>query len=281
MQFKEQQRALEESMKREQEYKRTIANLSRERDEYASSINTIQTYHREALEERARFERDKLGAESKVQSLETRLLALEEEKSKLASEVAELKAAPAKDSAEDKTATVEPPEASSPEKDIEAARAEVQRITKRLENAERDLEYTREAYQNASHAASDLGNENRDLAGRIKDLEHRASENLLAIHKVNIENQIKVHIRAAKELEVVLREREGEIDRLREELRAYKMRRETRQSSVPRSPRMGVMSPRARMPGGASRGSSPAPLDGGLQMFGQQAGNGRWGHLRD
>ena len=174
-----------------------------------------------------------------------------------------------------------PAEPTHPEKDWEAAQTEVLRIKKRVENAERDLEYTREAYQNASQAASDLGNENRELAVRISDLEHRASENLLAVHKANVENQVKELVRANDEVAVTLREREAEIDRLREEVKAFKARRETRQASVPRSPRMGVMSPRARMPGGLSRGSSPVPLEAGLQMFGQQGGNGRWGHLRD
>ena len=206
---------------------------------------------------------------------------MEEEKTKLAAEIAQLKAAPVKNDPEERATTSTPSATREPEKDLEAAQAEVERMKKRVDNAERELEYTRGAYQNASQAANDLGNENRELAVRIKGLEHKASENLLTIHKVNVENQVKQLIKANDELAVVLRERESEIDRLREEMRVLKTRRETRQSSVPKSPRMGVMSPRARMQGGLSRGSSPVQLEAGLQMFGQQAGNGRWGHLRD
>lgn len=145
---------------------------------------------------------------------------------------------------------------------------------------ERELGFTRDAYQTASHAASDLGNENRELVARNKDLEHRASDNLRQIHEANNRVQVEEYLRVQDELEVQLREREMEIERLREELKALKMRRETRQSSVPRSPRMGVMSPRAGR--GASRGSSPALDSPGLPIFGQQGGNNsRWGHLRD
>lgn len=283
-QVNDQQKALEESNKREQELKHLVTSLSQQNDDYCNSINSIQKHHHAAIEERAKFEKEKDTAESTAQSLETRLQALEVEKAKLAAEVAELKAAPPANPAGEQATTTEPTVPAEPtdlEKDREAAQAEVLRIKKRVENAERDLEYTREAYQNASQAASDLGNENRELAVRVKDLEHRASENLLAVHKANVENQIRELVRANDEVAVTLREREAEIDRLREEVKAFKGRRETRQASVPRSPRMGVMSPRARMPGGLSRGSSPVPLEAGLQMFGQQGGNGRWGHLRD
>ena len=274
-------KSLEESRKREQELKQLVTTLSRQNDDYSGSINTIQIHHHAAIEERTKFEREKKTAESRAQSLEARLQALEEEKTKLAAEISELKAAPAKCESEQRSTTAEAVEPTEPEKALEEARAEVQRIKKRVDNAERDLEYTREAYQNASQAASDLGNENRELVVHLKDLEHKASENLLEVHRVNVDNRVKALARANDNLAVVLKEREGEIDRLREEVRVFKTRRETRQSSVPKSPRMGVMSPRARMQGGLSRGSSPVPLEAGLQMFGQQAGNGRWGHLRD
>lgn len=271
-----------ESRKREQESKRQVASLSQQNEDYAKTINTIQAHHHAAIEERGKFEQEKKAAEVRVQSLETRLQTLDEEKAKLVDEVAELKAAATRGASGEQPTAAEPAESSGPEGDLEASRAEVQRLKKRVENAERDLEYTRDVYQTASRAAGDLGNENRNLEARIKDLDHRASENLLAVHKMNVENQVTELVRTTDELLVTLREREAEIDRLREELKTYKMRRETRQSSVPRSPRMGVMSPRARgVGGGVSRGSSPAPLEAGLQMFPQQVGNGRWGHLKD
>lgn len=159
----------------------------------------------------------------------------------------------------------------------------MQRVKKQVEAMERELDYTREAYQTASQAASDLGNENRELATRNKDLEHRASDNLRRIHEASGQAQVAEYLRVQDELEVQMREREAEIERLREDIKAMKMRRETRQSSVPRSPRMGVMSPRAGGGrGAASRGSSPALDSPGLPIFGQQGGNNsRWGHLRD
>ncbi|CAI4213761.1 unnamed protein product [Parascedosporium putredinis] len=236
-----------------------------------------------------------------VKKLSERLSATQEAKSKLAKELAELKATHASN---------EPSDGPAPAALAGAAprlprMQQLQSLRKRPrdpeayeEGGERgaELDYTREAYQNASQSASDLGNENRDLTSRIADLEHKASENLRQIHQINLENQAARLARLNDEQAATLREREWELDRLRDEVRILKAaRRETRQASVPRSPHMGVMSPRAAgravtagaaapgVGGPPSRGSSPAAATdaSGVPLFGQQPGNGRWGHLRD
>ncbi|SPN97601.1 uncharacterized protein DNG_01113 [Cephalotrichum gorgonifer] len=275
----DQQKALEESRYREEELKRLVANLSRRNDEFSNTINTIHAHHRAAIEERSKFERERDSSEQKAKSLEARLQAAEEEKAKLVAELVEIKAAPApavREPGQGPTAAAsEPAAASDLEKALEASEADIERYKKRYENSERDHDYTRQAYQNASRSAEELANENRELAAQVKDLTHKASENLRAIHETNVKSQVSALGRVNDELAVTLKEREWELDRLREELKVYKARRETRQSSVPRSPRMGVMSPRTgrAVQGGASRGSSPVQLE--------TPQNHRWQHLRE
>jgi hypothetical protein len=132
------------------------------------------------------------------------------------------------------------------------------------------------------------------LKGQNEHLQKTSSENFVRIHQIQADASTKQHLAQIAELKALLREREMELDKTRDELRVFKNgRRETRQVSVPRSPRMGMMSPRTgRGYGGStSRGTSPAPGSGtdgasttpvpGMQYLTQQTGNGRWNHLRE
>jgi chromosome segregation ATPase len=161
-------------------------------------------------------------------------------------------------------------------------------LEKRLENEKASSEYTRTAYQDASTRASELSRENGELKERVAELEKRSSTNLQRIHEINAHRQQRAQEQARRDLASQLAERERELDRAREEVKALRNgRRETRQQSVPRSPRMGVLSPRPGIRGGqpSSRGTSPGADSGatGLQFFGNlgQTGMGRWGHLKD
>lgn len=118
---------------------------------------------------------------------------------------------------------------------------------------------------------------------------------------MHAQNEAAAVGRQLDELQATLENRERELDRAKEELRLLKSgRRETRQGSVPRSPRTtGLMSPRpGRAVGGGgtgaggagSRGTSPAPAVSssdsstpvpGMTFFSPTANGGRWGHLRD
>lgn len=183
--------------------------------------------------------------------------------------------------------------ASSSARELQEAKAKVETLEKKLATIQKDMDYSREAYQRASTSASELGLENSELKERIKELERMAADNLARIQQINAQNESQEYQRQWEENRAILRDRERELDRVREELRQLKSgRRETRHPSVPRSPRTGVMSPRVvgRGAGGgaSSRGTSPAAsggMDGspvaGMTFFNQAPGNGRWGHLRD
>lgn len=177
---------------------------------------------------------------------------------------------------------------------MKEAQDKVQVLEKRLANAHKDCDYVRDLFQNTSSSQNTLNSELKGLRARNAELEQKASENLVRIHRIQSESTNKEYLRMIGEQRIQIREREIELDRVRDELRLLKNgRRETRQASVPRSPRTGtgVMSPRhggrGFASGSASRGTSPAPALGSdgpgpaMQFMGQQSGNGRWGHLRD
>lgn len=180
------------------------------------------------------------------------------------------------------------------EKLLKESQDKVQALEQRLKNANNDNDYIREQYQQATARAGALGSENRELREREKELLKKASDNMLEIQKIQRDNAIAEHARTIANLHVQVREKDMELGQAREELRVLKNGRpQTRQASVPRSPRTSIMSPRTGrgFGGSASRGTSPAAVSGyegngsggisGMQFMGQQPGNGRWGHLRD
>lgn len=159
-------------------------------------------------------------------------------------------------------------------------------LEKRLKTAQQNEEYAREKYQEYSSAGSAAIAEKNELNEIIASLRVEADKNRVEIQKANNEQSTMAFQTQIAELETMLEFSKSELDRLHEENRQLKNRRETRQGSTPRSPRPGLMSPRAR---GAplSREGSPilggfAPLGGGNGgiagvQYTSQNGGGRWG----
>lgn len=193
------------------------------------------------------------------------------------------------------------------EKNLNEVNADVQQLQKRIVVMQSDLEYSKNMYNKASQRAIDLSSENRGYENKIQELQRKADDNIVEVNKVQSRNEVRILAQQVKEQKNLVRERTAELNRIKEELKSLKSgRRETRQSSVPRSPRLsslgGTMSPRngTRGPsamGGpsSSRGTSPQPpvavFDGpagsgnGVQnaaLFNNQGpGANRFAHLRD
>lgn len=252
--------------------------------EYERTNDRIYKAHRSAIEDRTKFETQARNVE---RLLEAAQKSAQEEREKSRDKIAVLEGtiarAAAGPSSQDQPAT---------DAQLKDAQLKILALEKRLENAQRDADYARTMYQDASSAASSVGAENRELKERAKDLQQTASDNLVKIHQIQADSNTKEYLRRIHELKLQVRDREVELDRARDELRQLKNGRQTRQVSVPRSPRMGMMSPRRGIGGSASRGTSPAPAIGieaaaaaaatGMQfMAPQQPGNGRWQHLRE
>jgi predicted nucleic acid-binding Zn-ribbon protein len=286
------QKSLDDKKGQIRDLREQVDVLDKQNAEYKNSINEKFVRFRESIDERGKFEYERNNAVAETEKLQKALIASKEEVEALKAKVAQLEAvvrdradiATSGGDKEKKTST------GSLESELEQARAEIAKQKKKTESVENSLEYTRKAYQDASKAASDLGLQNQDLQSRVGDLTTAADESFRRVHEINAQTRIKELERVLDERDLMLRDREATLDRVSKELAALRNgRRETRQASVPRSPRMGMMSPRPGVGGGrsgiggsASRGTSPAPpLDpAGLQAGLQYNGN-RWVHLRD
>ncbi|KAK3358951.1 hypothetical protein B0T25DRAFT_577161 [Lasiosphaeria hispida] len=259
-----------------------------------------QPKYYEALRDRRDSERARRKAEEQVVVAKKRLEAstlgaesLKERIKTLDSELAEANMAMATSSVPDIARLAKT------EKELAEAQAKIQSLEKKVASTLKETEYSRSAYQGASNSFGEVNRENQDLKEKVKSLDKRASDNVVKIHEINANSQLQAVGKQLDEYQAIIRDREFALERARDELRHLKNgRRETRQASVPRSPRTGVMSPRPGRGGGVSsgtgsRGTSPAPTyDGatggasgapvpGMTYFNQPPGNGRWTHLRD
>ncbi|OAR02664.1 hypothetical protein LLEC1_01824 [Akanthomyces lecanii] len=265
---------------RQLQYKDVIESLEARVKEYErTSSKTYQAY-RAALEERTQFEREKKKTDAALQLAQE---AAQKESKRLQAKIVELEATVSRLTS-NVAGAGESPLAIS-ENMLREAQETAKKLEKRLENATQDGEYAKNAYQDASNSATVLQSENKELKEQNEKLLKRSSENVTKIHEIQNASMDKAYLKQIGELKILIRERETELDRAREELRQARTRRETRQASVPRSPRMGLMSPRTGRPYGnpASRGTSPTSTAEGAMIGALPTGNGngRWNHLRE
>ncbi|EGX92381.1 hypothetical protein CCM_03754 [Cordyceps militaris CM01] len=260
----------------EAQYKAVIESLEARLKEYERTSGKTYEKYRAAVEERSNFEREKKEADAALQSAQE---AAQKKSTKLQAKIEELEAAVSRLTSGGEGEGANP--LATSEKLLQEARQTANRLEKRLQNATQDGEYAKNAYQEASSAATALQTENRELKGQNEKLRSRGSENVVRIHEMQHASMAKVYLKQVDELQTQKRERERELDRVREELRQARTRRETRQASVPRSPRMGLMSHSTGRPNPTSRGTSPTgTTEAGGAMIGAQP-NGRWNHLRE
>ncbi|KAL2129684.1 hypothetical protein VTI74DRAFT_7439 [Chaetomium olivicolor] len=276
-----------------------MASLESQLRSWEKTVRTLQPKYMEAIGDRGTFEKECQAAVMEANAATERLEAqkADNEALKEKNKLLESKLAEANDALANSTVP-EIAKLAQAEKACHEALAKVEKLEKKLQHLQDEADYARDAYQRASNAHTSLNQEHQELVKKVADLERRASENLLRIHQIHAQNEISEVGRQIDELQALLENRERELDRAKEELKILKNgRRETRQGSVPRSPRTGVMSPRPGrgMGGAGSRGTSPAPLmssDGlgsgaggtpvpGMTFLPNVGNGGRWGHLRD
>ncbi|KAF4512897.1 hypothetical protein G6O67_000227 [Ophiocordyceps sinensis] len=262
----------------EAEYRAVISGLEKRVKEYERAIDDIYKSHREALEDRSSFEAEKLKSDA---ALRAAAESAQRESDKSKKRIVELEAAVARLTAGPNGQEQSPLAKTSTL--LKETQERVEMLEKRLANAHKDGEYVRNLYQEASSSAGAAQAENTELKKQNEHSRKETSEGLVKIHRIQMENTTRELLREIRELKTQTKERESELDRAREDLRQLRSgRRETRQVSVPRSPRTSMMSPRpGRAYGGsASRGTSPAPASGSDGAY-LPPGSGRWAHLRD
>ncbi|KAL8333997.1 hypothetical protein RB593_003583 [Gaeumannomyces tritici] len=293
-----------------QALKKQLTSVGEQRDSVNKSLRGMYNRFNAALQDRAAFEKERDSAVSKDGKLKGEISAakaaqasLKKENTALQQRLADWAAAAAGEAG---------PESRAGKMAQQQLRSEARQdeLEKRLEVQGADLEYAQEAYQTASKHAIEVDKENKRLSVQAIELERKASDNAVEIHRIQAAGAHAEQERRRRELAALLADRERELERAKDELRSLRAgRRETRaQSTAPHSPRLAVMSPRGngvavRSAAAAaastpltsnSRGTSPATgaggAVGGYEASGLGPGpgvrtvlsrNGRLPHLMD
>jgi chromosome segregation ATPase len=241
--------------------------LESSRRDLEKTIQDMQPKYQEALNDRGRFEHEMKESVTHANALQQRLDLRISELTKLRDEKAasdaELAAAR---TALTGSAVPEVAELSRVKQEMTTVRGENERLQKRVTSMQSELEYMRTNYQQASSAAAEAVSELNEVKAELSAAQQKASENARLIHESQASSETKQYLIRIKELEAEKSGAEWELEKKSEELRAMlNGRRATRGTSVPRSPRMGTMSPgsrpMARVLSVGSRGNSPAPGD--------------------
>ncbi|KAI0472098.1 hypothetical protein GGR56DRAFT_682495 [Xylariaceae sp. FL0804] len=275
--------ALEASKERQDHLRKLSDRSKKEVDSYVATVNRMQAVYMAALKDRSIYEAESKSAQAEAASLTAALASTKKENATLKEEKIESERRRAE--AVQSILDSEKPEAIrmvQMEAELSKAIAQVQQMEKKVALTQKDMDYTKDAYQKASQSATELLTENQNQRQEIEALRRKAADNVVQVNRIQAASEARELERQLREQKGIAREREAELARAREELRGLRSgRRETRQSSVPRSPRLSalgsMMSPRngggiggggggygsargpSAMSGGAgSRGTSPA-----------------------
>lgn len=247
--------------------KAQLNSAGEQRDSVNKSLRGMYTRFNNALQDRAKFEKERNSAvasegklKAEISAAKTAQASLKDENAALQRRLAEWAAAAAASEAEPESRV------GKMAQQLRESEARQVALQKRIEVQEKELDYARDAYQSASSRTAELGNENRRLVAQAAELERKASDNAVEIHRIQAAGAAAEQERRRRELAALLADRERELDRAKEDLRLLRAgRRETRgQSAAPHSPRLAVMSPRGNgvvvrsTAASSSRGTSPA-----------------------
>lgn len=240
--------------------------LDQKGEELKSWVKTVRQFqpkYKQAIKDRKDFEEEREKVLKEKEKTQKMLDTSETKASKLSGEKQELEA-----KLQELTQSEKPDTAAAAKREVELKAAQETAASLERQNTylKKDVDFTRGRYQDASDKAAALGEENAGLRKRVADLEVRASDNVVKLRKISADTAREEAWLLYRDEKAQRLDRERELDKKNEELRAYKSRfsgRETRGSSVPRSP---------RVRGNSSRNTSPIGDNGNGNGGGNGAG---------
>ncbi|EME43472.1 hypothetical protein DOTSEDRAFT_54274 [Dothistroma septosporum NZE10] len=246
---------------REQQLEAELDRVQARLEDHIEDLERVQYQNESQRREIAEKSSEREEAVSRVQAALTRMTMAENNTSTLKSERTELQKQLSEANAKLLDHLVpERAEFENLRLEAEAARAAKVKADKSAEKAQNEMEWFRSMYQDSSNKARELQAENNDLQVRLAVAEQQASGEIARARQVSKDNHHKNLERENHKLRAIVMDREAglkfrdeEITRLKESTRG---RMGTRQSSVPRSPRLG--SPMKLAGERASRQASPA-----------------------
>ncbi|KAI0169677.1 hypothetical protein GGR52DRAFT_573734 [Hypoxylon sp. FL1284] len=289
---------LEESRRQEKTFRDLSDRSKREVDDYSSTVRRLQDQYMVALKDRGIYEAEYHKAKEEASALGIALDSSKEQHRKLKERNAEVEKKLSE--ANELLLNSSNPDLARMahlEEEVAEMKKKAQQLEKKATLAESDMEYTKRAYQDASQSAAQLQSENLALEQQVKELRRKADDNVVEVNRIQAKNEVRELVRMLDEQRSIVRDRDLELGRARDELRLLKEnRRGTRQSSVPRSPRLSAFTNAANSPrnnsgagrtnrGSSSRGTSPAPPPTGVFETGSAsatpAPGNRHSHLRE
>lgn len=248
-----------------QEYIKVLEARVKELEYLETRVKDLEHSHRkiaprykEALNDRARFERQHAESFAKEQKMKLRFDRQAEEMKKLQEEKVAIQT-------DLEGARVSLSSSTIPEKaemhklkdEKRALQAEVESLRKSVKGSEANLDYTRASYRTASEQALKFKRELEDLETRTADLRARDVGERLEIAKLNKADQNKADADLIETLQADLAAKDRLLDKANDDLSALMQnRRNTRTSSAaPRSPR--VLGAQRGFGTKGSRASSP------------------------
>lgn len=246
---------------REQQLEAELDRVQGRLEDHVRDLEKVQYRNEEQRADLSHKSRERDGAVSRVRNAIERMNVAENNNSTLKAERTELQKQ--LDAANAKLLDHSVPERVDFERlrlEAEAAHVAKAKADKSVEKAQNEMEWFRSMYQDSSNKARELQAENNDLQARLAIAEKQASGEMARAQQISQDMHWKTLDRENRQLRSRLKDREAgikfrdeEITRLKESTRG---RMGTRQSSVPRSPRLG--SPMKLAGGRGSRQASPA-----------------------
>ncbi|KAI9758423.1 MAG: hypothetical protein M4579_003052 [Chaenotheca gracillima] len=224
----------------EKELRDKISKSEARLQEHIEAMSELQTRYENRDEEIRTARRERDAAVSEKELLGRRREKQAEEITKLKDSRSELQKELDNTRASLSASTI--PEVAELERahaDARLAQAEKARLEHRLASTTRDFEFTRTQYQTASSAAAESAHELGTLREENEVLRRKASGDALKLHALNASTRADANASRVRELELLLEDREEQLRRKDEELKAHLRGRgvSTRASSVPRSPK--------------------------------------------
>lgn len=261
-----------------------MSKKSEEVNQYAKTVRRFEPKYKEAIGDRGKFsiERDNVlkrtaYLEKQLQRTEAKLEQVKSDKQQHEKEQHEKLQELSKSDDSDVAL------AAKTKMTEDALESTNKALIQKLSLKQKEADYANTSYREVSQQMASVIKENAELKLRIRDLETRADANVVEIRRIN-NARMDDQLRSMYEQEKAMRlDREKEIERKNEEMRNYKARfggRDTRGSSVPRSPRVRQMSSRNTSPVGDNGGGANGNGSNGMSVSGTLFGPGR-SHLRD
>lgn len=234
---------------------------------WVKTVRDFQPKYHQAIRERNIFEEERNKMSKEKEKVQKALDVNLARANKLSEEKQQLEASLQQLANSDNPNTTA---AAQREMDLVASRENAAALERQLAFLKKNVEYARSRYQDASDKAAALGEDNTALKIQVAELERRASANVVRLRELSADAARQDILRLYQEEKTQRLSAERELDRKNDELRSYKTRfagRETRGSSVPRSPRVRQMSSRNTSPVGDNNGngggsSGPGPISG-------------------